>query len=177
MFLRKRENQTDLTLMMHANAFLEKEEASVDNWSGLTPFFFFIVSIGTRDLHLETPNSDVGEWLAQAAQELNQVANLPVNWDSYGAKNVDQRTLEGATEVLLHLMERQSVLPQISASVDGGVEFEWHAPGIGLEIEVRGPSMVHAYFYDDDRPIDEWEDDVLWRDDVRLRACIGRVTA
>ena len=102
---------------------------------------------------------------------------MPVNWDSYGAKKVDQQTLEGAIEVLFHLMEGQSVLPQISASVDGGVEFEWHAPGIGLEIEVRASSMVHAYFYDDDRPIDEWEDDVLWRDDVRLRAYIDRVTA
>ena len=80
-------------------------------------------------------------------------------------------------------MEGQSILPQISASVDGGVEFEWHAPGIGLEIEVRNPSMVYAYFYDDDRPNDEWEDDVPWRDDVlwrdddRLRKYISRVTA
>ena len=60
---------------------------------------------------------------------------------------------------------------------DGGVELEWHAPGIGLEIEVRHPSMVHAYFYDNNRPIDEWEDDVLWRDYVELRAYIDRVTA
>ena len=179
--LSQRKNQTDLTSMMSADAYLANastyNKASIDIWSGLIPIYSFAVSIGTRTLRWKSSDPDVGEWRVQAEQELNRVANLPVNWDSYGAKKVDQRTLEGATEVLVHLMEGQSVLPQISASVDGGVEFEWHASGIGLEIEVRDPSIVHAYFYDDARPTDEWEDDVQWRDDVRLRAYIDRVTA
>ena len=178
--LSQRKNQTDLTSML-ANDFLGRERtydrASVDNWSVPTPPVSFAVSIGTSNYVLQAVGPDVGEWLAQAAQGLNQVANLPVNWDSYGAKKVDQRTLEDAFAVLAHLMEGQSILPQISASVDGGVEFEWHAPGIGLEIEIRDTPMVHAYFYDDDRPNDEWEDDVLWRDDDRLRKYISRVTA
>lgn len=179
--LSQRKNQTDLTSMMHAGNILAKESisrrASVDTWSFLTPIFHFTVSIGARNFHLETDNPDVRNWLAQAANELNRIANLPVNWDSYGAMKVNQLTLESATEVLVHLMGGQSVLPHITASVNGGVELEWHGPGMGLEIEVRDPSMVHAYFYDDDRPNDEWEDDVSWRDDVKLRAYIDRVTA
>ena len=118
------------------------------------------IRIGTTDFEYRLSNSDALGWLALAVAELNRVFSLPADWDSYGAVPVNQQTLAGAFIVLIDLMEGRSTLPKISASVAGGVEFEWHQPGLGLEIEVRAPSMIHAYFYDDDNPNAEWEDDV-----------------
>ncbi|MCH9049905.1 MAG: hypothetical protein IIA72_02300 [Proteobacteria bacterium] len=138
------------------------------------PTYRFKFQLGTEVCSFSPTDPNVGSWLEQAVQELNRVAGLQADWDSYGASPVSQLTLEDAFVVLAELMKGHSTLPQIGASVAGGVELEWHQPGVGLEIEVRTPTMIHAYFYDDDQPDEEWEGDLKLDNIFMLEPYVGR---
>lgn len=138
------------------------------------PTYMFEFQLGTEFYSFSPTDANVGNWLGRAVQGLNRVAGLQADWDSYGALTVSQPTLEVAFAVLAEIMKGHSTLPQIGASVEGGVEFEWHQPGVGLEIGVRAPTMIHAYFYDDDQPDEEWEDDLKLDNISLLEPYVGR---
>ena len=128
-------------------------------WHGEEGQRSFQIRIGRSNVRIETSFPGVPDWLTGVVTELNRVANLPPNWDSYGALAVGQRTLEHAFHVVVALMDVRNPVPQVGATVKGGVEFEWHSDGRDLEIQVEGPLQVHAYFYDEN-VAEEWEDEI-----------------
>ena len=121
----------------------------------------FRVPLGRADVLIETTREALPDWLVSVLRKLNEIAALPGNWDSYGAAPVDQRSLEHSLELILKIMEDNEMLPppRVSATVRGGVGFEWRSEGKDLEIELEGPFRVHAYFFDE-LSGEEWEDDV-----------------
>lgn len=115
------------------------------------------VRLGRANVKIETNGAGLPEWLHQAIAELNQIAELRENWDSYRARPVPQRTIEHALAILMRLVDSGLPLPQIHPTPPGGIAFGWHVPGRDLEVTVERPLVVRAYYRDDARPEDEWE--------------------
>ncbi len=120
-----------------------------------------ILPIGQRSIEVITTRRD-HKWIAYCVTELNNLAELPENWDSYGALRVDQGSLEQACKVYLTLTQNRGYdqLPYFTATPDGGVGLMWHQDDKGLEVEVDGPLFIHGHFYDDTNDDREWSDDV-----------------
>lgn len=93
---------------------------------------------------------ELPQWMRDALSRLNQVAQMPSNWDTYGAIPVNQRTLEHALLVLTKLMPSSKRLPQILASSHGGVLLQWDDGRRELEVSVDGPMRGTVYFSDDE---------------------------
>ena len=120
----------------------------------------FPVKIGISTVTVSTTRND-RQWIAYGAVELNKLAELSENWDSYGTLPVEQGSLEQAFRVYLIATQNREMnqLPHFTATPDGGVGLMWHHGDKGLEVEVLGPLFVKWYFYDDSTN-HEWSGDV-----------------
>ena len=121
-------------------------------------FRTFVVRLGKSSVHIQAQWQELPNWLTDVIQGMNRVAALNPNWDSYGARPVNQRTLEYAFEVIMKFQGENPTLrvPQIGATVTGGVEFEWHGGGRDLEIQIEAPYRISAFF-EDEHTSEDWE--------------------
>lgn len=152
-----------------------RREVTAD-WVGEEGHHSFRVRLGRATVRIDTTRHTLPDWLLEVVRDLNRIVLLPPNWDSYGALPIDQPTLEHALHVIVKIMDDDIPLPQVGATVRGGVEFEWHIDGKDLEIQVGRPFEVHAYFHDEQKPEDEWEEDIGVNLDV-LETYIDCLTA
>ena len=132
------------------------------------------IKIGRSVMQLSAPRGAVPHWLENAVAQLNGVARLPENWDSYGAPKVHQRTIQHALQLLLQIMEPGVAPPRILATSHGGVELGWHDRGKELEITIDAPFRGEIYFCDEDA--DEEEELPLGVDFSVPRRYVGRMT-
>ncbi len=146
------------------------------DWVGEEEYRSFHVRLGCAVVRIETDLLTLPDWLVSLLRDLNSIAFLPPDWDSYGALPITQQILEHAFDVIVKLMDEDTPLPEVGATVRGGVEFEWHIDGKDLEVQVESPFKVHAYFYDQQKPEDEWEEDIGVNLSV-LEPYIHRLTA
>lgn len=98
-------------------------------------------------------------WLPAVVARLDELANLPPNWNSYRAADVRQSCLLAAVELLVAIMRDNSPTPAVVPTNRGTVLLEWHKRGIDLEIDVLGPDRLHVVAEDASSGI-EWESDV-----------------
>jgi len=98
-------------------------------------------------------------WFKTAVAELGDLLHLPPNWDSYGAKPVDQRNIGAALELLIRIMQDDTPAPSVVPTTTGGVQLEWHLQGIDLEVEVTSPGRLHAFCERLDSGV-SWEHDL-----------------
>ena len=87
---------------------------------------------------------------------LASLAHLQDGWDSYGASAIDRRQLAAAARILATLLQPGTPRASLVPTSRGGVQIEWHAEGIDLEIETLPGFRFAAYFYDDLNE-QEWE--------------------
>jgi len=73
-------------------------------------------------------------------QRLDELARLPNNWDSYGAKTITGAAIDEARR-LIRLCEEPCQPPAIVPTNGGGVQLEWvHPHGLGSDVEIEiGP--------------------------------------
>ncbi len=92
-----------------------------------------------------THESAVGtDLLVQPAlQRLARLAELPADWDSYGAAPPSPRAVSMAREILSAVDEQfghivgEHVQPYAIAPIaDGGVQIEWRGPRAEIEVEI-----------------------------------------
>lgn len=76
--------------------------------------------------------------------DINALADLEPNWDSYGAKAIDVRCIVKAREIAqaIHLYDGYSVVPTCT----GGVQLERHMDGLDIEILIE---VAEGYERDD----------------------------
>lgn len=103
--------------------------------------------------------SETSAWVADAQERLEQLVNLAPNWDSYGARPVNERVASITLNLLHGLMRDTTPLPSIVPTNTGRVQLEWHTRGIDLEVEVVSPILVRVSF-EDRRTGHEWERDL-----------------
>lgn len=80
-------------------------------------------------------------------------------WDGYHAAPIDSTTAIFSLEVISPMIRGGLPEPFIAPLAYGGLQYEWHGGGTILELEVRGPYDVFAYFEPD--PNSEPEEKVL----------------
>lgn len=98
--------------------------------------------------HYTIEEATSSTWRAAAIKRLEQLVNLPPNWDSYGAKKITQRTAQISLQILDSVMRDSTPPPSIVPVPSGRIQLEWHARGIDLEVEVVSPILLHASFED-----------------------------
>lgn len=96
------------------------------------------------------------QWLSPIASRLVTVINLPEGWDSYGAQQVDVSMLPATINLLANIMRETTLMPAIVPTQRGGIQLEWHARGIDLEVEVLSQGHF-AVLYENEKEGVEWE--------------------
>lgn len=71
-------------------------------------------------------------------QRLDELGNLPPNWDSYGAPEIDKKCIDRARR----FFDFMSIVP----CSDGGVQVEVHGGGVDMEIEFKPNGRVSLGF-------------------------------
>jgi hypothetical protein len=87
------------------------------------------------------------KWLPGVVDDLNELATLEPNWDSYGGDVVSSSTRRRAAEVLLRLIPANAREPSVVPLSDGGVQFEWHGDS-AIEIQVGSEGDPEVWFRD-----------------------------
>jgi len=113
-------------------------------------------------------------WVEPTLNSLGESLALPVNWDSYGARSVDPKSVASAGETLCLVMESDTIPPTVVPTVHGGVQFEWHTRGIDLEIEISPLGAPYVSYRNR-------QDDTVWEGDLntnldRLREVMLRLS-
>jgi len=109
-------------------------------------------------------------WFKETVSALEEVGEIPENWNSYGAKQVSRTSILAAIELLLYVMDDETPVPAIVPTNRGTVILEWHTRGIDLEVEVLAHGRVHVAF-EAARAGTEWEAEI-GSDLTRLVDCI-----
>ena len=88
-------------------------------------------------------------WLRAKKLQLQRMADLLPDWDSYGARTPTKTALREADLVLLWLALGDVPPPDVFPTIDGGVQIEWHIHGLNAEIEIAPEENdATAYFHD-----------------------------
>jgi len=74
------------------------------------------------------------KWFEIARDALNAISALPADWNSYTARQVEFTAVAGAVEILLAVMEEDTLLPTFVPVANGGVLLEWHTSTADLEV-------------------------------------------
>lgn len=81
--------------------------------------------------------------------KMAEVARLPANWDSYGARPIRKECLQFAwTEILQGSMHDATPAPSVVPTNTGGVMLEWHCGNMDLEVRVEQPGEIVVYYAD-----------------------------
>ena len=98
-------------------------------------------------------------WFGPTQRSLQDVLQLPENWNSYGARPIDPELAASALKLLVKVAPADVPPPIVVPTTQGGILLEWHMREIDLEIETLEAASVHV-FYEDDREGREWEGDL-----------------
>jgi len=113
-------------------------------------------------------------WLRPVMELLSGLAQLPKNWDSYGAHSISLHSAAGVLRLLSMLMTDAMPLPTFVPVRTGGIQVEWHTKGVDLEVQVSPTGLSRASF-EDSRRGTEWVGDVT-SNLGPLRGVLARLT-
>ena len=88
------------------------------------------------------------DWLFPVLQRIDELLNLPSNWDHQGAQEVRSDAVTFTLHLLSGIMLQATPAPQILPVSSGGLQLEWHEKRIDLEIEIEAPNQVYVSFED-----------------------------
>lgn len=109
--------------------------------------------------------------LATALRKLDELKNLPEDWDSYGADSISPNAIAKAKSIIISVMKSFSTaigdvvrLTDVIPIADGGVQLEWVGPHAELEIEISSNGNIGLLYISgsgDRRNYEESEDNSL----------------
>lgn len=102
---------------------------------------------------------DAPGWVMPTIERMAELLALPEDWNSYGARPVDPRAAAEALRLLAKTMRSDAPAPLVIPTSAGGIQLEWHARGIDLEVEASSPGRV-SVFYEDHLDHVEWEQEL-----------------
>lgn len=112
----------------------------------------------------------------EVAAQIVALAALEADWDGYGAKVVDAAALGFAQRLIDQLLSEVGRVPSVIPVPDGGVQLEWDAGPIELELEAR-PGGRAAIFICDDESTGQRFDGELPGDEALLRIAFAHYAA
>jgi hypothetical protein len=93
---------------------------------------------------LVTCDGPMPAWLPAVVAKLDELANLPPNWNSYRATRMRRPSMLAALQLLLAVMHDNTPSPAVVPTNRGTILLEWHKRGVDLEIDVLGPDRFHV---------------------------------
>src|SRR5712692_5249858 len=109
--------------------------------------------------------------LITAMRKLDELKNLPEDWDSYGADPISPNAIAKAKSIIISVVKSFSnaigdvvQLTDVIPIADGGVQLEWVGPHAELEIEISPNSNISLLYISgsgDRRKYEESEDNSL----------------
>jgi hypothetical protein len=114
-------------------------------------------------------------WLPETTEAVLRLADLPADWDSYGARRVAPEIALKAAELLAHLARPETPRPAVVPTVRGGVQIEWHLPGVELELDFLSPGRLSVSF-EPEQPGEGWERELTFRDLGPLQGAVAELS-
>lgn len=126
------------------------------------------------EIHGESPGDQqrIQEILDRVGGRLARLLFMPPAWDSFEGKRTTIEAAQGATEILLELLDDNVPEPAIVPGSDGSLQLEWHLASGELEINIESRQTGLVFYR---RGHDEWERELA---QVRpaLRGLVGELT-
>lgn len=108
-------------------------------------------------------------------RRLDELREPPPDWDGEQARAIDPLALRTASTVARHLMHQRLPEPEIFAAPDGGVQLEWRAGPIELEMDIE-PGGGIVFVCDDERSGQRFDGE-LHTDASLLALALARLSA
>jgi len=83
-----------------------------------------------------------------AVDRVLSLAKIDVGWGGPQTRRLQRDALRAAFGVLGMVMSYNSKSPQCVLTNEGGLQMEWHAAGVDLEIEVRADASAEVIIED-----------------------------
>jgi len=94
-----------------------------------------------------TPMMSVSVQFLSCVRRIQELAQLPEGWNSYGSKRIQPAAVEGAVRVLRATDSERLPVPHLAPVADGGIQIEWTVGERSAEVEVR-PTGTVEYLVD-----------------------------
>ena len=88
------------------------------------------------------------QWINPTVARLESLAQLPEDWDSYGASPVRTSRIQQAYGLLQSIMDDETPAPDLVPTANGSIQIEWHTLGVELEIHLLSDADLDVYFVD-----------------------------
>lgn len=126
---------------------------------------------------LAPPRMAEHEDIERAVRErLDQISVLDYGWDGEDARAVDPLALRLAWTLAEQALRAGFPEPEVFPVPDGGVQLEWHAGPVELEVEIE-PGARAVVFVCDDEQAGQQIDGELPRDESRFGLALARLNA
>jgi hypothetical protein len=76
-------------------------------------------------------------------KEISDLAQLPPNWDGYGAPVIDRAVISAARKFVRSLPEVLVCRPKVVPLSAGTLQLEWHNGPRVLELDFEDPRTIH----------------------------------
>lgn len=86
------------------------------------------------------------QWRDGVVERLNHLCSLPVGWDGYDAEAVKFSTASFALKLLESICNAKTPTPSVVPGSAGDLQIEWHLLAGDVEIHVRRPNDVVAWY-------------------------------
>jgi hypothetical protein len=89
-----------------------------------------------------------GFWPAsflKSAGAVVDLLNLPAGWNSYGAKPIAPQNAVQAIQLLAEFIAPGTPPPAVVPRVRGGIQIEWHAESVDVEVYIDSPGKVSFF--------------------------------
>lgn len=117
-----------------------------------------------------------GDVQRRVAERLGELIALATGWDGEDAKPIDRTALSAAAAVIAQLTSAGLPEPELFPVPDGGVQVEWRAGPVEIELEFEPDARGFVFVCDDDQ-VGQTIDGELPRDLSRFALAVARLHA
>jgi hypothetical protein len=86
------------------------------------------------------------EGIGQVVRRLQELIELPGDWDEQGGVAPDTRTAVCSAAIIAYCMAAGAPLPEIDATTTGAIHAEWYKDASLIELEVASPTEATLYY-------------------------------
>ena len=81
----------------------------------------------------------------ESVDQIDELLGLPPGWNSYSAEPVSWQSAVAAIRFLVEFMDPVTSQPVIVPTVRGGLQVEWHANGVDIEVYIEAGRDVSFF--------------------------------
>lgn len=85
-------------------------------------------------------------WSDDVKKQLEELIQLPYGWDGYQGVHVSFENATFTLRMLEAICGLKTITPQIVPGIAGDLQIEWHTLKGDIELHVKKPNDVHAWY-------------------------------